>query len=100
MRRNLTIGAGGVLVSIAVAAGWMVASSHIALRLGHIPTGALPQPWLAWWTYAASHPDRWTKAILMMAAIPPTGVIILLAAIAWKIADRVWFQPTRQREMR
>lgn len=100
MRRNLTIGAAGVLAAVAVAAGWMVAASYIALRLGHIAPGALAQPWLAWWTYAASNPDRWTKAILIVAAIPPTGAIALLAAIGWKVADRVWFQPNRQHEMK
>lgn len=100
MRRNLTIGAAGVLALTAVVAGWMVASSYIALRLGHIPTEALPQPWLAWWTYAASKPDRWTKAILMIAAMPPTAAIALLAAIGWKIADRIWFAPSRQQEMK
>ena len=100
MRRNVTLGIAGVLAAAAVAAGWMVASSYIALRLGHIPATSIPQPWLAWWTYAASNPDRWTKAILIMAAIPPSGAIALLAAIAWKIADRVWFQPDRQPEMK
>ena len=100
MRRNLAIGAAGVFAVVAAAAGWIVASSYIALRLGHIPIEALPQPWLAWWTYVASNPDRWTKAILIMAAIPPTGVIVLLAALGWKIAERVRFQPNRQQEMK
>lgn len=100
MKRNLSIGATAILAAVAVAAGWMVASSYIALRLGHIAPDALAQPWLAWWTYAASNPDRWTKAILIMAAIPPTGVIALLAAIGWKVVARVWFQPDHQQKMK
>jgi hypothetical protein len=94
------IGAACALAVVAVAVGWMITSSYIALRLGRIPPDALAQPWLAWWTYATSNPSRWTKVILIIAAIPPTGVIALLAAIGWKIADRIWFEPSRQQEMK
>jgi len=96
VRRNLVIAAAGGLAAV----GWLVASSYIALQLGHIPTEALPRPWLAWWTYAANHPDRWTKIILITAAIPPTGVVALLIALGWKIADRLWFKPSRQQELK
>ena len=72
------IGAACALAAVTVTAGWMIASSYIALRLGRIPPDALAQPWLAWWTYATSNPSRWTKVILFIAAIPPTGVIALL----------------------
>jgi hypothetical protein len=94
------IGAACALAAVTVTAGWMIASSYIALRLGRIPPDALAQPWLAWWTYATSNPNRWTKVILFIAAIPPTGVIALLAAIGWKIADRIWFEPSRKQEMK
>ena len=94
------IGAACALAVVAVAVGWMITSSYIALRLGRIPPDALAQPWLAWWTYATSNPSRWTKVILIIAAIPPTGVIALLAAIGWKVADRIWFEPSRQQEMK
>jgi hypothetical protein len=94
------LGAASALAAVTVAAGWMIASSYIALRLGHIPPDALAQPWLAWWTYATGNPNRWTKVILIIAAILPTGVIALLAVIGWKITDRIWFEPSRQQEMR
>jgi hypothetical protein len=78
----------------------MVASSYIALHLGHIAPNALDHPWLAWWTYATSHPNGWTKIILSIAAVPPTGAVAVLAAIGWKITDRIWFEPSRQQEMK
>ena len=70
VKRGIMIGIACVLAVVATAAGWMVASSYIALRLGHIPPDALAQPWLAWWTYATSHPNGWTKVILTP---PPRG---------------------------
>jgi hypothetical protein len=100
VKQRIMISVACVLAVLATAAGWMAASSYIALRLGHIAPDALAQPWLAWWTYATSNPNGWTKIILSIAAIPPTGAIVVLAAIGWKITDRIWFEPSRQQEMK
>jgi hypothetical protein len=99
MRRLPLIGA-GIVAALVVAAGWLVAASYTALYLGRVPPNTLAQPWLAWRTYVASNPDRWTKTILLVAALLPTGTVILLVACCWQVTQRVWFHPTRQREMK